>query len=82
MDFIEHHQRTPHGSEKPFGVAQTFRHAWQITIQKLGLGQAPRQHRLADPSRAGQPNDGRLFPGGRKPPLPNGTLNHIIALYV
>jgi hypothetical protein len=55
VDFIEHHHPLLHGSEKAFRVEQPFRHAWQITVQKLCLGQALCQDRLADPSRAGQP---------------------------
>jgi hypothetical protein len=81
VDFIKHHEPLFHRPKKAFRIAQTFRHARQVAVQELRVGQALRQHGLADPSRAGQPDDGRLFPGGHQPLLPERTLDYAEAFY-
>ena len=56
--------------------------AWQIAVDEFGIRQALRQHGLAGAPHAGEPDDGRLPPGGLQALGPEWAVNHESGLYI
>src|SRR6516162_4056628 len=52
------------GAEKSLRIAQSFRDAGEITVEEFRVGQALREHGLAHPPGAGEPDNRGPAPGG------------------
>ena len=81
MHLVKNHDPLPHRTKKTFRIMQPLRHARQVAVKELRVRDALRQHRLAGPARAGQPDNGRLLPGRREPFVPKRSFDHATTLY-